>query len=114
MQRRIAKATTWQRANLKKVFKITWQKASKIGHFPFNFIKTNRNQHCLRRGEGVGRLGWGVRGSIAAAWDVSGVAMGFGSTTLALAKSNKDWAFSIQFHQNQSQPALPETWGGSG
>jgi len=34
----------------------------------------------------VGRLGWGVRGSIAAAWDVSGVAMGFGSTTLALAK----------------------------
>ncbi len=34
----------------------------------------------------MGRLGWGVRGSIAAAWDVSGVAMVFGSTSLALAK----------------------------
>ena len=45
-----------------------------------------RQRRCLRRGEGVGRLSWGVRGSIAAAWDVSGVAMGFGSTTLALAK----------------------------
>jgi hypothetical protein len=31
-----------------------------------------------------------------------------------LAKSIKDWAFPIQFHQNQSHPALPETWGGSG
>ena len=34
-----------------------------------------RRRRCLRRGEGVGRLSWGVRGSIAAAWDVSGVAM---------------------------------------
>ena len=33
-----------------------------------------RQRRCLRRGEGVGRLSWGVRGSIAAAWDVSGVA----------------------------------------
>jgi len=31
-----------------------------------------------------------------------------------LAKSIEGWAFPIQFHQNQSHPALPEMWGGSG
>jgi hypothetical protein len=39
------------------------------------------------------------------------------STVALLTEINRllstEYAFPIQFHQNQSQPALPETWGGS-
>ena len=69
-----------------------------------HFIKTNRTRRCLRRGDGVGRLGWGVRGSIAAAWDVSGVAM------VSLVKKSPGQmycikAFPRRFRLHQGHPA---------
>jgi hypothetical protein len=82
--------------------------------FPGDFDKKNRTRHYLRREEGVVRPGWGARGSIAAIWDVSGVAVGLGSTILSLPECYVERHFPADFGYAKLMRRRPRRVEGGG